>query len=157
MQEKKRDRDDEPGDLSRREVMKLALGATLASSATAAAGAPTRIAEKDVEIKTPDGVCDAAFIYPARGAHPGVLIWTDAFGLRPAMRDIGKRIAAEGYAVLVPNAYYRAGAASTVDLNTKTFSFQNSEDMARLRKYMSGMQAPGAAERDAAAYVAFLD
>src|SRR5207249_11892732 len=117
-------RDEEPSDLSRRDVVKLAVGAALASSATAAAGAAMAVEEKDVEIKMADGVCDAAFIYPTKGAHPGVLIWPDAFGLRPAMRDIGKRIAAEGYAVLVPNPFYRAGAAHTLDLNTKTFSFQ---------------------------------
>ncbi len=157
MQEQNRSEYEEPGDLSRRDVMKLAVGAALTSSATAAAGAGRPIEEKDVEIKTPDGVCDAAFIYPTRGAHPGVLIWTDAFGLRPAMRDIGKRIAAEGYSVLVPNPFYRDGAANTLDLNTKTFSFQNPDDMARLRKIMSGLQAPGAAEKDAAAYITFLD
>src|SRR5438067_2211416 len=157
MQEQNQSRDKEPSDLSRRDVVKLAAAAVLASSAPAAAGAAMPGAEKDVQIKTPDGVCDAAFLSPTRGAHPGVLIWTDAFGLRPAMRDIGKRIAAEGYAVLVPNPFYRAGAAPTLDLNTKTFSFQNPDDMARLRKLMSGMQAAGAAEKDAAIYVAFLD
>ena len=52
---------------------------------------------------------DAAFIHPKTGAHAGVLIWTDVFGLRPSMRDIGKRIAAEGYSVLVPNPYFQAG------------------------------------------------
>jgi carboxymethylenebutenolidase len=113
--------------------------------------------ETNVEVKTPDGTCDAAFIHPAKGAHPGVLIWPDAFGLRPAMRDIGKRIAAEGYSVLVPNPYYRTSPAAAIDLNTKTFSFQNADDMARLRKLMSGLQAPGAAEKDAVAFVAFLD
>ncbi|HLK61446.1 MAG TPA: dienelactone hydrolase family protein, partial [Chthonomonadaceae bacterium] len=157
MQDPDRPRNEEPSDPSRRDVVKLAVGAALASAATAAAGAASPVEERDVQIKTPDGVCDAAFIYPTKGAHPGVLIWPDAFGLRPAMRDIGKRIAAEGYTVLVPNPYYRAGAANTFDLNTKTFSFQNQDDMARLRKLMSGMQEPGAAERDAAAYVAFLD
>jgi carboxymethylenebutenolidase len=157
MQEENRSRNEETSDLSRRDVVKLAVGAALISSTTEAAGAATSVAEKDVQINTPDGVCDAAFLYPTRGAHPGVLIWTDAFGLRPAMRDIGKRIAADGYAVLVPNPFYRAGAASTLDLNTKTFSFQNPDDMARLRQLMSGMQAPGAAEKDAAAYIAFLD
>src|SRR2546423_1659224 len=156
MPEKNRSKDEERNSLSRRELVKVAAGVALASSATAAESS-LPVEEKDVEVKTPDGVCDAAYIVPGRGTHPGVLIWTDAFGLRPAMRDIGKRIAAEGFAVLVPNPFYRAGAAHTIDLNTKTFSFQNAEDMARLRKYMSGMQAPGAAESDAAAYIAFLD
>lgn len=157
MQEQDRRRKEEPGNLSRRDVVKLAAGAALASSVTTAAEAATPVKEKDVEIKTPDGVCDAAFLYPARGTHPGVLIWPDAFGLRPAMRDIGKRIAGEGYAVLVPNPYYRAGAAPTLGLSTKTFSFQNQDDMARLRKLMSGLQTSGGAEKDAAAFIAFLD
>ena len=65
----------------------------------------------DVMIKTADGTCDAVFIHPTAGTHPGVLIWPDAFGLRPAMRDIGKRLAAEGYSVLVPNPFYRVAKA----------------------------------------------
>src|SRR5574342_1081988 len=54
---------------------------------------------------------DAAFIHPTMGAHPAVLIWPDAFGLRPVMREIGKRIAGEGYSVLVPNPFYRVAKA----------------------------------------------
>src|SRR5256884_902932 len=62
----------------------------------------------DTDVKTPDGICDAVFIHPARGSHPGVLLWHDSPGLRPVIRDLGKRIAAEGYSVLVPNLFYRA-------------------------------------------------
>jgi carboxymethylenebutenolidase len=72
-----------------------------------AAGAGMPLVETDVEIKTPDGICDAAFIHPKSGSHPGVLIWSDAFSLRPSMREMAKRIAAEGYSVLVPNPFYR--------------------------------------------------
>jgi len=97
-------------DLSRRDFVALSVAAGLASGAVPAAAAVSVI-ESDVSIKTSDGVCDAAFIHPATGPRPGVLIWTDAFGLRPSMRDIGKRLAAQGYAVLVPNPYYRAGKA----------------------------------------------
>jgi carboxymethylenebutenolidase len=145
-------------DLSRRDLVVLSLATALtvtAASATAAGAAD--VVETNVEVKTPDGTCDAAFIHPAKGAHAGVLIWPDAFGLRPAMRDFAKRLAADGYSVLVPNPYYRASPASGIDLNTKTFSFQNQDDMARLRKFMGGLQAPGAAEKDAVAYIAFLD
>jgi len=112
------------------------------------------VIESDVDIKTPDGVCDAAFFYPAGGAHPGVLIWPDAGGLRPAMRDIGKRMAAEGYSVLVPNPYYRSvkGPALPPD-----FSFQNPAHMERLAGLRRPLQARGAAESDATSYVAFLD
>jgi carboxymethylenebutenolidase len=116
-----------------------------------------QIEESDVEIKTPDGACDAAFFHPAQGVHPGVLIWTDAFGLRPSLRGMGKRLAAEGYAVLVPNPFYRAGSAASLGLSPQTVSFQNPDDRDRLRQIMSSVQAPGAAETDAAAYVDFLD
>jgi carboxymethylenebutenolidase len=151
-------RDETPStDMSRRDLVSLSVATALAVSAGSAEAGASEIVETNVEVKTPDGTCDAAFIHPVRGSHAAVLIWPDAFGLRPAMRDIGKRIAADGYSVLVPNPYYRTGSASSIDLNTKTFSFQNQEDMARLRKFMSGLNTPGAAERDAAAFVAFLD
>jgi carboxymethylenebutenolidase len=66
--------------------------------------------EKNVDIKTPDGTCDAYFVYPSSGSAPAVIIWPDIFGLRPAMRTMGKRLASEGgYAVLVVNPFYRAG------------------------------------------------
>jgi carboxymethylenebutenolidase len=116
-----------------------------------------QIEEKDVEIRTPEYVCDAAFFYPAQGVHPGVFIWTDAYGLRPSMRGMGKRLAAEGYAVLVPNPFYRAGSASALNLSPQTVSFQDPEGRERLQKVMSSVRAPDAAEKDAAAYVAFLD
>jgi carboxymethylenebutenolidase len=138
----------------------LGLATALAASAVTAEAEGldvVEVVEQDVEITTPDGKCDAAFFHPVKGAHAGVLIWPDAFGLRPSMRDIGKRIAAEGYSVLVPNPYYRVSPAKGIDLNAKTFNFGNQEDMARLRKYMGGLQAPGMAEKDAAAYVAYLD
>jgi carboxymethylenebutenolidase len=65
--------------------------------------------ERDVEIKTPDGTCDAYFVHPASGSGAGVLIWPDIFGLRPAMRTMGKRLASSGYSVLVVNPFYRVG------------------------------------------------
>jgi carboxymethylenebutenolidase len=115
---------------------------------------PGGLSHIDVEIKTPDGVCDAAFIHPAVGAHPGVLVWADALGLRPAMRDIGKRLATHGYSVLVPNPFYRSAKAPVFD---SSFSFQNPADMARFHQLRAPLSEPGAAERDARAYIAFLD
>ena len=67
--------------------------------------------EKDVTVKTPDGECDAVLFHPAQGTHPAVLIWTDIMGLRPAFRDMGHRLAAMGYTVLVPNPFYRSAKA----------------------------------------------
>ena len=61
----------------------------------------------DVTIKTPDGTCDAYFVHPATGTGAGVLIWPDIFGLRPAFRAMGKRLAENGYSVLVVNPFYR--------------------------------------------------
>jgi carboxymethylenebutenolidase len=114
------------------------------------------VTETNVEIKTPDGTCDAAFIYPNTGSHPGVVIWPDAFGLRPSMRDIGKRIAAEGYAVLVPNPFYRVAKAPVFE-SASNFNFQNQADRAKLTPLMGSIQAAGAAEKDAVAYIGFLD
>jgi len=113
------------------------------------------VVETDVEIKTPDGTCDAAFIHPKSGSHPGVLIWPDAFGLRPAMRGIARRIAAEAYSVLVPNLFYRVSRAPFTDASH--FNFQNPDDMAKIRPLMASVNAPGNAEKDAGAYIAFLD
>ena len=143
-------------ELSRREFVALSVAAGLAAAAGSVSAAEPPVVESNVEVKTPDGVCDAAFIHPTTGSHPGVLVWPDAFGLRPAMRDIGKRIAAEGYSVLVPNPFYRVAKAPGIQ-DPSTFDFQNQADMAKLRPLMSSINAPGAAEKDAVAYIAFLD
>lgn len=143
----------EPQDLTRRDFVALSVGAGLA--AATAVSAQSGIVETDVQIPTPDGTCDAAFIHPSSGRHAAVIIWPDAFGLRPAMRDMGKRLAADGFAALVVNPYYRTTKAPGIQM--EGFSFQNADNMAALRKLMGGIGAAGAAERDAAAFVAFLD
>jgi carboxymethylenebutenolidase len=153
--------DAHPEDITRRDFAALLLGAGIAASVSSSAAADTNIemVETDVEIKTPDGTCDAAFIHPKSlsktGSYPGVLIWPDAFGLRPSMRTIGRNIAADGYSVLVPNPFYRLSKAPFTDASK--FNFQNPDDMAKLRPLMASVNAPGNAEKDAAAYVAFLD
>src|SRR5882724_11036817 len=111
-----------PADLSRRDFVAFSVAAGLASSADSAAAAALPVVETEVVIKTADGTCDAAFIHPASGSHPGVLIWPDAFGLRPAMREIAKRLAAEGYSVLVPNPFYRVAKSPVVE-NASNFNF----------------------------------
>lgn len=156
MKERGTDDDVSRHDLSRRDFVALSLAAGVAVAAGTAA-AQSSVMETNVEIKTPDGTCDAAFIHPSTGSYPAVIIWPDAFGLRPAMRDMGKRLAASGYAVLVPNPFYRASKAPVAGLDTATFSFQNKQDMTRLQGLMAGIGADGAAERDAVAFLAFLD
>jgi carboxymethylenebutenolidase len=142
-------------DPSRRDFIALSVAAGLAVAASPALAA-LAVVEDEVTIRTPDGTCDAAFIHPATGAHPGVLIWPDAFGLRPSMRDIGKRIAAEGYSVLVPNPFYRIGKAPMYESGAG-FDFQNAADVEKLRPLMASINAAGAPEPDAVAFVAFLD
>src|SRR5271167_3125120 len=117
-------------DLARREFVGLSVAAGIAAAAGSASGAGLEVVETDVMVKTPDGMADAAFFHPKAGSHPGVLIWTDAFGLRPSMRAIGKRISAEGYSVLVPNPYYRMGKGLMFD-NVPAFNFTNKDDMAK--------------------------
>ena len=143
----------QPGDIARRDFVALSVAAGLASTAGPGEAAGLEVVETDVEIKTPDGTCDAAFIHPKSGSHPGVLIWTDAFGLRPSMRNIAKRIAAEGYSVLVPNPFYRLTKAPFTDAS----NFNVQTDMGKIQPLMASVNAPGNAEKDAAAYVAFLD
>jgi carboxymethylenebutenolidase len=144
------------GEVSRRDFVTLSVASGLALAAGSASAAELPVVETNVQVKAPDGMCDAAFIHPTTGAHPGVLIWPDAFGLRPSMRDIGKRIAAEGYSVLVPNPFYRSAKAPVFDDPSK-FDFQNQADMAKLQQLMGPLNAAGAAERDAVAYITFLD
>jgi carboxymethylenebutenolidase len=144
-------------DVTRRDFVTLSIAAGLAAAHAEAQGQPAMaVTERDVTIKTPDGTCDAAFIHPASGTHAAVIVWPDAFGLRPVMRDIGKRLAGSGYAVLVPNPFYRV-AKSPVFGDISNFSFSNPTDRAKIQPLMASATAAGNAEKDAAAFVAFLD
>jgi carboxymethylenebutenolidase len=95
------------------------LGAGIAMMLPRAANAVT-VTETDVQITTPDGVADCYFVHPASGTAPGVLMWPDIFGLRSAFRQMGKRLAESGYAVLVVNPFYRVKKAPTADAGTAT-------------------------------------
>src|SRR5215510_12148152 len=110
MTDEKRDpeeRDESSNELSRRDFVAMSIAAGIVAAAGGASAADMPVTETDVDIKTPDGACNAAFIHPTTGSHPGVIIWADAFGLRPVMREMGRQLAKEGYSVLVPNPYYR--------------------------------------------------
>ena len=95
------------------------LGAGVAMMLPRVANAAT-VTESDVNITTPDGVADSYFVHPASGTAPGVLVWPDIFGLRPAFRQMGKRLAESGYAVLVVNPFYRTKKAPTADKGAAT-------------------------------------
>src|SRR5256885_9766972 len=78
------------------------------------------VTESDVSVTTPDGAADCYFVHPATGAAAGVLVWPDIFGLRPAFRQMGKRLAESGYSVLVVNPFYRTKKAPTADQGAAT-------------------------------------
>jgi len=105
-----------PGTLTRRQFGALGVGAGVVSLLPPAAEAAD-VSGSDVEIKTPDGTCDAYFAHPAKGRHPAVLVWPDIFGLRPAFKEMGRRLAGSGYSVLVPNPFYRKKKAPTAPAN----------------------------------------
>lgn len=121
----------------------VAAGATMMLPALANAQATSG---REVEIKTPDGTCDAYFVHPASGAAPAVLVWPDIFGLRPAMRTMGKRLAASGYSVLVVNHFYRNGKPSAT----------GATPIPEMLPFRKGMSA-ATDMTDAKAFVAWLD
>jgi carboxymethylenebutenolidase len=130
------------------------LAAVAAAGAATSALAQAKVVEKDVEFKTADGTCDAALYYPeGQGRWPAVLIWTDIMGLRPAFRDMGRRLADQGYVVLVPNPFYRTKRAPVMD---GPIDFNNPDTRKTLMGFMGAMTVDGDA-RDAQAYLAFLD
>ena len=112
------------------------------------------VTERDVSVKTVDGTADAALFYPTgKGKWPAVLMWPDILGLRPVFREMGKRLAAQGYVVLVPNPYYRARKAPVV---TGAFDFNNKDQMNQIMGFRNAL-TDAMVDRDSAAYVTFLD
>ena len=149
-----------PSHATRREFVtaSAAIGLAAASgvSVGVSLGAERDVIERSVEVRTADGLCDAAFFHPAAGIHPGVLIWTDIFGLRPVFRAMGRRLAARGYSVLVPNPFYRTVRAPVI-ADASSFNFDDPAERAKAEQWTRSIRAPGAIERDADAHVAFLD
>jgi carboxymethylenebutenolidase len=138
--------------LSRRQFAALTVGAGLMSLLPPLAGAVS-VTEAEVQIPTADGTCDAYFVHPGKGRHPGVLIWPDIFGLRPAFRQMGKRLAASGYAVLVVNPFYRTQHAPTAPEHP---DFNDPPTRDALMK-LAGTLSPATAVADATAFVHWLD
>src|SRR5437879_2713701 len=97
----------------------IMLGAGMAMMLPQVANAVT-VTESEVNVMTPDGTADCYFVHPASGTAPGVLVWPDIFGLRPAFRQMGKRLAESGYSVLVVNPFYRVKKAPTAEAGSAT-------------------------------------
>ena len=139
--------------LSRRMFGSLSLGAAAAIS-TSALAAGAAVIESDVVIKMADGNCDAALFHPAgTGLWAGAVIFADALGLRPAFREMGRQLAAEGFTVLVPNPYFRVRKAPVL---SGPFDFAKPEDRAKLTELRVGLN-PQSRMRDTATVIAFLD
>jgi carboxymethylenebutenolidase len=137
--------------LSRRELGAMALGAGFSFLLPRAANA-VAVTESDVKIKTPDGTCDAYFVHPAAAA-PAVLVWPDILGLRPTFRQMGKRLAESGYAVLVINPFYRSKPAPVVAEGAK---FSDPETRKNLMGLAGALNAT-THTTDAKAFIAWLD
>lgn len=125
----------------------------LASMLPAAACAAGAVKGRDVTIKTADGTADAYFVAPTEGKHPGVLIWPDIRGLRPAFRQMAERLAGAGYSVLVVNQFYRSAKSPVVQPGDE---FSDPVVRDRLVGY-ARLLGKDAVQSDARAYIAFLD
>lgn len=136
-----------------RRAFGLGAAATVVLSSSVAA-AQEKVVQKDVDVPMASGVSDSALFYPeGKGTWPAVLVWTDILGLRPVFREMGQRLAAQGYVVLVPNPFYRNAKAPVVD---GSFDFSKPEDRAKVMPMAAALTAD-ANISDAKAYVAFLD
>lgn len=138
---------------TRRSVV-LGVSSAVALSGVPAAAFAANVVETDVMVPTPEGSADAALFHPAgSGSWPAVLMWPDILGLRPVFRDMGRRLAAEGYVVLVPNPFYRTKRAPIV---TGPFDFNDPKQMGPIMKLRSTL-TDAAIDKDAAAFISFLD
>jgi carboxymethylenebutenolidase len=127
-------------------------GSAAALAGTAAYG-EAKVAEKDVAIKTPDGTADAVLLHPqGSGRWPAVLIWPDLLGLRPVFREMARRLASNGYAVLVVNPFYRSAKAA--EIQAAGYDFMTPEGRQKLFAMRGAMTDVAG---DARAYLTFLD
>jgi carboxymethylenebutenolidase len=139
---------DVPGKYTRRDFGVWVASAGLLTALPLVANAAAVI-EREVSIPTPDGTSDAYFVAPASGTAPGVLVWPDVFGLRPAFRQMGRRLAESGYSVLVVNPFYRQKKAPTAPQGGQT-------PIAEVLPLMQAL-SPAMHLSDGKAFVAWLD
>jgi carboxymethylenebutenolidase len=138
---------------TRRSVL-LTISSIAAVAGLPAAALAADVTETDVMVPTRDGKADAVLFHPAgKGSWPAVLMWPDILGLRPVFRDMGRRLAAAGYTVLVPNPFYRVKRAPIV---TGPFDFNNKDDIAKIMAFKTGL-TEAMVDRDAKAFITFLD
>jgi carboxymethylenebutenolidase len=140
------------GSISRRNFGLIG-AAALAAYGTDALAAGPALSEAMVSIATPDGTCDAFFVHPAKGKFPAIVMWPDIVGLRDAFKAMARRLAAQGYAVLAVNQYYRGGKAPVLNSFAEWRAPAGQE---KLKPYVASI-TPDGTMRDGAAFVAWLD
>lgn len=139
--------------VSRREFAALGGVAALASCTGMASAPPAGLTESMVTVTTPDGTADAFFVHPAKGKHPGVILWPDVAGLRDAYKMMARRLAEAGYSVLAVNHYYRGSVAPVV---TSMAEWRTPAGQDKLKPLIAALTPAGTA-RDATAFVGWLD
>jgi carboxymethylenebutenolidase len=139
-------------EVTRRQFGAMTLGAGLFAALPRLANA-AETTGADVEIKTADGTADSYFVHPVKGKHPGVLIWPDIFGLRPAFKQMATRLAESGYSVLVINPFYRTQKAPTAPEHPDF----NDPPTRQALMTLAGSLSATTAVTDAKAFVAYLD
>jgi carboxymethylenebutenolidase len=138
---------------TRRSVV-LTMSSLAAVAALPGCAFASNVVETDVMVPTPDGKADAVLFHPAgAGPWPAVLMWPDILGLRPAFRDMGRRLAAQGYTVLVPNPFYRIKRAPVVTGNVDFSDLKQVQPLMDLKATLTD----AAIDKDAAAFITFLD
>ena len=141
-----------PGGLTRRGFTALG-GAAMLTAWSGAEAAAAGLVESAVQVPTPDGSCDAFFVHPAKGKHPGVILWPDIAGLREAKKVMARRLAAAGHAVLVVNQYYRGARAPILASFAEWRTPEGQAKIAPLREALTA----AAVTRDGGAFAAWLD
>lgn len=144
--------------LNRRQFAQIGAGSAAAVAAWMPAQASTvlqgsTLVEREVFFSAPGGTFDGVFIHPARSKHPAVILWPDIAGLRPAKLAMARDLAAQGYAVLVANPYYRSVAGQRfADFN----DWRSKDGFAAVRPWMA-QNTPANVMETAGAVVAWLD
>ena len=141
--------------VSRREFAAIGAAGVLAActGGTSEAKGKSALKEAAVTFATPDGTADGFFVHPAKGRHPAVLLWPDIAGLRDAYKEMARRLAGEGYAVLVINHYYRSSPAPIM---ASMAEWRTPEGQAKLKPMIAAL-SPAGTTSDAKAAIAFLD
>lgn len=138
--------------LNRRQFAAAGVASMAAACADARVADKSGLTEETVRIATPDGTADAFFVRPVRGRFPAVIMWPDIAGLRDAYKEMGRRLARSGFAVLVVNHYYRSSPAPIL---TSIAEWRTPEGQARLKPMIAAL-GPAATMRDAKAFATWL-